>query len=93
MRQLRLDDVGRQAGQALHDLPGLRCVVLSGEGRISAWILSLLPFALAAVLNLINPGFISTLWTQPLGLQMLYSCLVLMLLGIVWMWRLIDIRI
>lgn len=67
--------------------------VLSGEGRISAWILSLLPFALAAVLNLINPGFISTLWTQPLGLQMLYSCLMLMLLGIVWMWRLIDIRI
>ena len=67
--------------------------VLSGEGRISAWILSLLPFALAAVLNLLNPGFISTLWTQPQGLQMLYVCLTLMVLGIAWMWRLIDIRI
>jgi len=67
--------------------------VLSGEGRISAWILSLLPFALAAALNLINPGFISTLWTHPLGLQMLYTCLMLMLIGIIWMWHLIDIRI
>lgn len=67
--------------------------VLSGEGRVSAWILSLLPFALAAVLNMLNPGFISALWTEPQGLQMLYVCLVLMVLGIAWMWRLIDIRI
>jgi tight adherence protein B len=67
--------------------------VLSGEGRVSAWILSLLPFALAAVLNLINPEFMSALWTTPQGLQMLSVCLVLMVLGVAWMWRLIDIRI
>lgn len=67
--------------------------VLSGEGRISAWILSLLPFVLAGVLNLVNPEFMSTLWTAPQGLQMLYACLMLMLAGIVWMWRLIDIRV
>jgi tight adherence protein B len=67
--------------------------VLSGEGRVSAWILSLLPFALAAVLNLINPEFMSALWTTPQGLQMVAVCLVLMVLGVAWMWRLIDIRI
>lgn len=67
--------------------------VLSGEGRVSAWILSLLPLGLAAALNLINPEFMSTLWTSPLGLQMLYTCLTLMFLGVVWMWRLIDIQI
>jgi len=67
--------------------------VLSGEGRVSAWILSLLPVGLAAALNLINPEFMSTLWTSPLGLQMLYVCMTLMLVGMVWMWRLIDIRI
>lgn len=67
--------------------------VLSGEGRISAWILSLLPFALAGVLHLINPEFMSTLWTAPQGRQMLSVCLMLMLSGIFWMWRLIDIRV
>lgn len=67
--------------------------VLSGEGRVSAWILSVLPFVLAGVLNLLNPGFMSTLWTHALGLQMLQVCLLLMLLGVVWMWRLIDIRV
>ena len=67
--------------------------VLSGEGRVSAWILSLLPFGLAAVLHLVNPEFMSTLWTVPQGLQMLYASLMLMLAGIFWMWRLIDIRI
>lgn len=67
--------------------------VLSGEGRISAWILSLLPFALAGALFMVNPGFISTLWTDPFGLKLLYSSLALMLIGIAWMWRLIRIRV
>lgn len=67
--------------------------VLSAEGRISAVILSLLPFALAALMGLLNPGFISRLWTDPMGLQMVYISLTLMAFGILWMWRLIQIRV
>lgn len=67
--------------------------VLSAEGRISALILSLLPFALAAVMSLLNPGFISRLWTDPMGLQLVYVSLTLMAIGILWMWRLIQIRV
>ena len=67
--------------------------VLSAEGRISAVILSLLPFALAALMGLLNPGFISRLWTDPMGLQMIYISLTLMAFGILWMWRLIQIRV
>ena len=67
--------------------------VLSAEGRISALILSLLPFALAAVMSLLNPGFISRLWTDPMGLQLVYVALTLMAIGILWMWRLIQIRV
>lgn len=66
--------------------------VLSAEGRISAVILSLLPFALAALMALLNPGFISRLWTDPIGLQLVYISLTLMAIGILWMWRLIQIR-
>jgi tight adherence protein B len=67
--------------------------VLSAEGRISAMILSVLPFALAAVMSLVNPGFISKLWTDPLGLQLVYFSLTLMSIGILWMWKLIQIRV
>lgn len=67
--------------------------VLSAEGRISAVILSLLPFALAAIMGLVNPGFISRLWTDPIGLQLVYTSLTLMAIGILWMWRLIQIRV
>jgi tight adherence protein B len=67
--------------------------VLSAEGRISALILSLLPFVLAALMALLNPGFISRLWTDPMGLQLVYVSLALMAIGILWMWRLIQIRV
>jgi tight adherence protein B len=67
--------------------------VLSAEGRISALILSLLPFVLAALMALLNPGFISRLWTDPMGLQLVYVSLTLMAIGILWMWRLIQIRV
>ena len=67
--------------------------VLSAEGRISAWILTILPFALAAVIALLNREFISRLWTDPIGLRMVGFALALMVLGIWWMWRLVKIRI
>lgn len=67
--------------------------VLSAEGRISALVLSVLPFALAAFMSLLNPSFVSKLWTDPMGLQLVYVSLTLMALGILWMWKLIQIRV
>lgn len=67
--------------------------VLSAESRLSAWILTLLPFALAAVISLVNAEFVATLWRDPAGQRMVGVSLGLMLLGIWWMWRLTRIRI
>ena len=66
---------------------------LSAEGKLSAWILSLLPFAAGLVINLTNPGFMDILWTDPIGVKMVYGALFLMLLGIWWMSRIIKIRV
>jgi tight adherence protein B len=44
-------------------------------------------------MGLLNPRFISRLWTDPIGLQMIYVSLTLMAIGILWMWRLIQIRV
>jgi tight adherence protein B len=67
--------------------------VLSAEGRLSAWILCALPFALAGVINLINPKFMTVLWTDPMGLKMIYAALVMMVLGALWMRKIIRIRV
>lgn len=67
--------------------------VLSAEGRLSAWVLSLLPFVAAGLLNVISPKFMSVLWTDPAGLQFIWLALAMATFGIFWMWRLVKIRV
>lgn len=67
--------------------------VLSAEGRLSAWILALLPFVLAAVISVLNHDFISLLWTDPVGLKLVGGATVVMVLGVFWMWRTVKIRV
>jgi tight adherence protein B len=67
--------------------------VLSAEGRLSAWILSLLPFVLAGVINIVHPKFLAVLWEDPAGLKLIYAALIMMLLGILWMRKIIKIRV
>jgi len=67
--------------------------VLSAEGRLSAWILTLLPFVLGLVLHLMNPEFLSVLWTDPMGQKMVAVALLMMVIGIFSMWRIIKIRV
>jgi tight adherence protein B len=67
--------------------------VLSAEGRLSAQILTALPFVVAMVINLVNPEFMKVLWTDPTGLQFVGGALLLMLVGYYWMRRIIKIRV
>jgi tight adherence protein B len=67
--------------------------VLATEGRLSAWILTILPFAVAVAMNFLNPGFIDVLWKDPMGLRLVVGAAVLMFVGIFWMWRIVKIRV
>lgn len=67
--------------------------VLSAEGRLSAWILGCLPFALALAIQLVNPGYLNLLFTDPLGHLLVGSSLTMMVIGIFAMWRIIKIRV
>jgi tight adherence protein B len=67
--------------------------VLSAEGRMSAWILSLLPFILGLIISILNPRLISVLWVDDMGKKMLAGAVTLMVIGIFWMWRMIKIRV
>ncbi|SFB76010.1 type II secretion system F family protein [Massilia yuzhufengensis] len=67
--------------------------VLSAEGRMSAWILGLLPFCVLGVMLVSNPQYVSMLWTEPKGQRMLWYSLGMLLVGVVWLRKIIRIRI
>jgi tight adherence protein B len=67
--------------------------VLSAEGRMSAWILGLLPFAVGGMLALVNPTYVMVLWTDPLGVKLLWVALVMIIIGVIWLKKVIRIRI
>ena len=66
--------------------------VATAEARLSAWILGLLPFALAVALHVAHPGFIALLWTDPVGRRLLGVVLALLAIGLMWMRMLVRIQ-
>jgi len=70
-----------------------RVRVLSSEGRLSAWILGLMPFALAGLINAFNPEFMSPLWEDPMGLVVVKYMLGLMAVGVLILRKIVKIRV
>ncbi|WP_136419832.1 type II secretion system F family protein [Herbaspirillum sp. ST 5-3] len=67
--------------------------VYSAEARLSAWILGLLPIVLALVLNFVNPRFMRVLWTDPAGEKIIAVMMILMIIGVIWMRKIIRIKV
>ena len=58
---------------------------LSAEGRLSGWILFLMPVAMALLLSIVNPDYLFRLIEDPIGRMALGIAIVQMLLGGRWM--------
>jgi tight adherence protein B len=70
-----------------------RVRVLSAEGKMSALILGLMPPAMMLIMSVINPGYIRVLWTDPGGVRLLWYSAGAVAVGLLWMRRVIRIRI
>jgi len=81
-------------GQTIRERNQIRRQVdaLSAEGRVSALVLIAIPFLLAAFILVIAPEFLSPLWVTSVGRVAIAGGGVLMLLGIVWIRRLVRLR-
>ena len=66
---------------------------LSAEGRLSAQILIALPFVTGALINIITPKFMAILWTDPAGIRLVGVALFIMAVGVLWMRKIIRIRV
>jgi tight adherence protein B len=67
--------------------------VKSAQGRLTGWILSLLPVALGVLLFLVNPQGISVLWQKPMGQKMLYAGVTMTLIGALIIRKIVRIRV
>ncbi|MBC7685155.1 MAG: type II secretion system F family protein, partial [Bdellovibrionales bacterium] len=67
--------------------------VLSAEGRMSAWILGLMPFCVMAFMAVVNTKYVSLLWTDPTGIKLLWYGMGMIVIGVLWIRRLIHIRV
>ena len=66
---------------------------LSAEGRLSAWILVILPVLVAAWLFISSPAYMRLLYTTTPGELMLLFAVVLLLIGALWMRRTIKVEV
>lgn len=66
---------------------------LSAEGRLSAWILTLVPMVLFGVIWVTSPSYLPVLLEHETGQKMLIFGAVMMVLGILWMRKIIRIEV
>jgi len=66
---------------------------LSAEGKLSALILILLPFAVGLIIYVLNPDYMSVLWHKDLGRMALMGAGVSMLKGVFWIRRMVNIQV
>jgi len=67
--------------------------VLTAEGRLSAWVLTLLPLGIGLYMGITNPDYIGLLFTTTIGIVMLVTAGVLLVLGIFWMRKIVAIDV
>jgi len=70
-----------------------RIRVVTAQGRISAWIISILPFALAALVFGMYPDFGRIMLVEPVGVGMLLGAFVLLGIGILVIQRVVNIDV
>jgi len=68
-----------------------RIRTLTAEGRVSAWVLFLMPFFMAATMQLLRPGYLDPLTSSSLGQVLLIAGAGLMVIGGLWLRRIVRL--
>jgi tight adherence protein B len=67
--------------------------VHTAQGRLTGWILSMLPPILGVLLYMVNPEQMSMLWTRPVGQKMLVGSIVMTTIGALLIRKIVRIRV
>jgi tight adherence protein B len=67
--------------------------VLSAEGKLSIYVLTALPIILSLYMAIVNPEYLSLLWTTQIGVVMLITGSALLTIGLMWMRKVVKIHV
>jgi tight adherence protein B len=67
--------------------------IYTAQGRITGWILCIAPFAMFGLISLVNKNYEKVLFTEPAGLHMVYAGLIMMVIGVLFIRKIIDIKV
>jgi len=67
--------------------------IYTAQGRITGWVLCLMPFIMFGLLSALNWTFEKLLITEPFGRTLVYTGLVLMVLGVLVIRKIIDVKV
>jgi tight adherence protein B len=86
-----LDRVGENVREGIE----LRQLVrsLTAQGRLSRWVLTLLPLGLALVIAILDPGYLSPLIDKPLGRAILVAAGIMIVIGSLLIKRIVEIKV
>lgn len=65
--------------------------VFTAQGRMSGYVLALLPIAVGFAIYLINPEYTMTLFEHPMGRLMVVGAAVLQIIGFLWIRKIVNI--
>jgi tight adherence protein B len=65
----------------------------TAQGRLTGWILSILPIVLGFILYTLNPAHMSVLWTNPTGVKLMYMAGGMELIGALIIRKIVRIRV
>lgn len=66
---------------------------LTAQGRMSGYVLGVLPFALGAFISVVNPGYIEPLFTEKLGQIAIGIAVVMVIIGFIVIQRIVHIDV
>ncbi|CAB5284108.1 type II secretion system protein [Burkholderia multivorans] len=65
---------------------------MSAETRLSAFVLVMLPIAIASFVIMTNPQYLHGMWNDPSGQMLLVIAFLLQLFGSIWLYRMARLR-
>jgi len=67
--------------------------IYTAQGRLTGWILGLLPFIVFTLMNFVNPGYARVLLDDPMGRKAIWLGLGLMVIGVYLIRKIVDIKV
>lgn len=95
-------ETGGNLAEILHQISGVvrgrfklhrKVKTLTAEGRMSAWVLALVPLVLFAVISVTTPDYLPILVEDPRGHNMIIYGVISGALGILWIRRILRIEV